>query len=346
VRSKSNGSQVPEERSSLEGDFYFAKGSIVVEETPAPSAVREPATGRLTVRSNVGDAKVYIDGVYEGDTPHTAILKPGAYSIILKKAGYSDAAEDVRVEAGSAKTISIVMEKPAPPPAEARTFTSPTLSATFALIPTGTFTMGSPTNEPGRNDNETQHRVMISQPFYMQTTEVTQWQWEQVMGNNPSYFKNCGTECPVEQVSWNDIQEFIRKLNRIEGTLKYRLPTEAEWEYAARAGTSRDSNDFLSQTVWDSSNSGSKTHPVGQKTPNAWGLYDMHGNVCEWVQDWYGDYSSGSVTDPEGPSSGTRRVLRGGAWGFGAGYRRSAFRLYDAPGTRSDILGFRLLRTR
>jgi formylglycine-generating enzyme required for sulfatase activity len=365
VRTKSGGSQVPEERSSLEGDFYFARGSMVVEELPPP-AVQAPATGQLTVKSNVGGAKVYIDGAYEGEEPVSATLKPATYSIILKKAGYPDATEDVRVEAGGAKTISIVMEKPVLPtpkiepalrPATAiidNSFTSPTLGAKFSLIPAGTFMMGSPSGffsgESGRSPDETQHTVTISRPFYMQTTEVTQGQWKKVMGSNPSYFNSCGNNCPVENVSWNDVQDFIRKLNSTEGMDRYGLPTEAQWEYAARAGTTTrfhtgNGENDLSLAGWYSGNSGSETHPVGQKTPNGWGLYDMHGNVWEWVQDSKRDYSAGSITDPKGPSLGSIRVYRGGSWVNDARNCRSAFRYYENPGALDRHLGFRLLMT-
>jgi formylglycine-generating enzyme required for sulfatase activity len=211
--------------------------------------------------------------------------------------------------------------------------------------------MGSPASESGRDNDETQHQVKISHSFYMQTTEVTQGQWKRVMGNNPSHFNSCGDDCPVEKVSWNDVQEFICKLNSMENTNQYRLPTEAEWEYAARARTatrfySGNSHDDLSRAGWHKGNSGSKTHPVGQKNPNASGLYDMHGNVWEWVQDWKGVYPSGHVTDPEGPSSGSICVLRGGSWHDGAKLCRSAYRSNRAPGFRGYRLGFRLLRTR
>jgi formylglycine-generating enzyme required for sulfatase activity len=196
------------------------------------------------------------------------------------------------------------------------------------------------------------HQVTISNPVYMQTTEVTQGQWQRVMGSNPSRFKDCGGDCPVEQVSWDDVQEFIRKLNGLERTDKYRLPTEAQWEYAARsggkkeewAGTSNESS--LESYAWYDANSGGKTHPVARKQPNGLGLFDMSGNVWEWVQDWYGNYPAGSVTDPEGPSSGSYRVVRGGSWFSDAGYCRSAYRGVIVPGDRNGSLGFRLLRTR
>ncbi len=260
-----------------------------------------------------------------------------------------------------------------------RTFRSPALGAVFVLIPAGTFTMGSPKGESGRFPDETPHRVTISRAFYMQATEVTQDQWKRVMGNNPSYFRNCGDDCPVEQVSWNEVQDFIRRLNQREGTDRYRLPTEAQWEYAARAGTEtaiysgplriRGSNDApdLDAVAWYKGNScvdyaggfdssgwqdrqyscpRSGTHPVGRKAPNAWGLHDMIGNVFEWVQDRMGDYPTGSLTDPEGPSSGSARVRRGCSWGSSARYCRAAFRLKGGdPDARGDGMGFRLVRT-
>jgi len=224
----------------------------------------------------------------------------------------------------------------------------------FVMIPAGTFMMGSLSNEPKRDSDERQHRVIIGKPFYIQTTEVTQGQWREIMGNNPSDFKNCGDDCPVEKVSWNDCQEFIRKLNRQEGTNKYRLPTEAEWEYACRAGTDTPFyfGDCLStdQANYDGNNPmpgcsrgeyRKRTVPVGSFPPNAWGLYDMHGNVWEWCQDWYGDYPSGHVTDPIGPSSGEFRVLRGGSWFSYARRARSANRYWGGPGGRFNRFGFR-----
>ncbi|MDF1591102.1 MAG: SUMF1/EgtB/PvdO family nonheme iron enzyme [Desulfobacterales bacterium] len=204
------------------------------------------------------------------------------------------------------------------------------LGMEFVYIRPGSFTMGSPANESGRDDDEKQHQVTLTKGFYLQTTEVTQGQWQAVMGNNPSNFKNCGESCPVESVSWNDAQAFIQKLNQQDGSDVYRLPTEAEWEYAARAGSATAfANGDISKTGceydanldamgWYCGNSKDTTHKVAQKKSNAWGLYDMHGNVWEWCQDWYGDYSSGSVTDHSGQSSGSSRVLRGGSWDDGA----------------------------
>ena len=229
------------------------------------------------------------------------------------------------------------------------------LGQTFTLLPAGTFAMGSPTDELGRESNETQHQVTLTQPFYMMTTEVTQAQWEAVMGSNPSYFSGCST-CPVEYVSWNDVQSFITQMNlRREGT--YSLPTEAQWEYAARAGsTTAFYNGGITETGWGYDPNldaigwycynSDETHPVAQKTPNGWGLYDMSGNVREWCQDWRDDdyYSSNPVTDPTGPSSGLFRVQRGGSFGSYAGTCRSAERGSAFPTYHFDSLGFRLVR--
>ena len=234
------------------------------------------------------------------------------------------------------------------------------LGQEFKLIPAGTFTMGSPSDEPGRElDEGPQHIVTLTQPFYMMTTEVTQAQWEAVMGSNPSYFSGCPT-CPVEQVSWDDVQKFIAEMNkRGEGT--YGLPTEAQWEYAARAGsTTAFYNGGITETGggydqnldaigWYTYNATSyETNPVAQKEPNAWGLYDMSGNVFEWCRDFYDFfyyYSSSSMTDPTGPSSGFNRVYRGGHWSAVAEECRNASRGGDgSPDIRSSRAGFRLLR--
>ena len=198
-------------------------------------------------------------------------------------------------------------------------------------------------------------QVRISKGFYLGKYEVTQDQWQAVMGNNPSDNSGCGN-CPVEQVSWEDVQVFIGRLNARSGGGRYRLPTEAEWEYAARAGTATDTyagditqpdgNDpVLNGIAWYNQNSGGRTHPVGGKAPNAWGLHDMLGNVWERVGDWYGSYTGGTVTDPAGPGSGVGiLVSRGGGWILNARVCRSAYRQHDLPHSRLSWLGFRLLR--
>jgi len=225
------------------------------------------------------------------------------------------------------------------------------IGMTFVYIKPGTFMMGSPLSELGRESNETQHQVTLTKGFYIQRTEVTQGQWRAVMGNNPSSNSNCGDECPVEMVQWNNVQEFILRLNQKEGGESYRLPTEAEWEYACRAGTNTrfsfgDNDKQLNDYDWYDLNSARQTHWVATKQPNAWGIYDMHGNVSEWCQDWYGPYPSGSVTDPAGPSSGLERVDRGGSAYHPVQECRSAFRFKRVPHSGGSITGFRLARTR
>ena len=209
----------------------------------------------------------------------------------------------------------------------------------------GTFTMGA-TREQGRgvyDDDKPTHSVTLSS-FYLCKYEVTQALWRAVMGDNPSNFK--GDNLPVEKVSWNDCQTFISRLNNLTGK-NFRLPTESEWEYAARGGNrSRgykySGSKVLSDVAWFDDNSGSKTHPVGSKSPNELGLYDMSGNVWEWCSDWYGTYSSSSQTNPTGASSGSYRVFRGGSWFNDARYCRSSYRSNGAPVYRHFGLGLRL----
>jgi len=216
----------------------------------------------------------------------------------------------------------------------------------MVLIRPGKFMMGSPDSEKGRVVHEgPQHEVTISKPFYMGVTEVTQGQYEAIMGKNPSGWK--GATNPVENVSWDDVAQFCKKLSE-KTRQAVRLPTEAEWEYACRAGTQTassfgDDPFALGDYAWWDGNSDKTTHPVGQKKPNAWGLYDMHGNVCEWCADWYGDYPNGAVKDPQGPASGTYRVLRGGCLLTTPSVDRSALRVLDPPSKRTAIYGFRVV---
>ncbi len=208
----------------------------------------------------------------------------------------------------------------------------------------GTFMMGSPKNERERSYDENQHQVILSN-YHIGKYEVTQALWKSVMGNNPSSFK--GDNLPVEQVSWNDCQQYIEKLNQLTGK-KYSLPTEAQWEFAARGGTSSLGYRYagskkLNEIAWHWGNSGSNTHPVGQKQPNELGLHDMNGNVLEWCQDWYGSYPNTVQTDPLGPLSGSYRVNRGGHWGNVAQDCRVAFRHSSTPSESDLNLGFRLV---
>ena len=222
------------------------------------------------------------------------------------------------------------------------------LGMEFMWIPAGRFLMGSPEDEEGRDVIEDQHEVRISEGFWMGKYEVTQGEWEAVLGANPSYFKDCGSRCPVDSVSWFDTEEFMQRLNGRESGkgYRYRLPTEAEWEYAARAGTTRARYGELGEIAWYDENSGDRTHPVGQKQANAWDLHDMLGNVSEWTGDWGAMYPSGSVTDPQSPSTGWGRVYRGGSSSHGARDVRSAARIGGWPGRRAYHIGFRLVRTK
>ena len=210
----------------------------------------------------------------------------------------------------------------------------------FVSVPAGSFAMGDSKEGPV-------HQVTFTQGFQLQSTELTQAQWQAVMGTNPSYTK--GDNLPVESVSWNDSQSFLTQLNaKTQGG--YRLPTEAEWEYAARAGSTTayacgDEESCLAEMAWYIPNAKDMPHPVGQLKANAWGLYDMHGNISEWVQDLYAPYTEGAQSNPTGPEKGDYRIQRGGHWGTYADRCRSASRQYGDPGGSDRNLGFRLARS-
>ncbi|PIE71669.1 MAG: sulfatase [Deltaproteobacteria bacterium] len=263
------------------------------------------------------------------------------------------------------------------PTAAARPAYVNSIGMKFSFVPAGSFRMGSPETEPGRETDETLHTVRITHGFYLSQTEVTQRQWYDVMKTRPAAFSDCGGRCPVENVSWNDCMAFIRQLNTKERTKKYRLPTEAEWEYACRAGTTTafssgpitdlhcGHDPHLDTVAWYCGNTGKaqpvhdlKPQPVGKKAPNAWGLYDMHGNVQEWCLDacnWRRLFSreTGALThtytgDQVNPISrhGEKRILRGGSWNLSARLARAANRSYYSPTYRRNDIGFRLVRTR
>jgi len=203
----------------------------------------------------------------------------------------------------------------------------------------GRFLMGSPITEEGRDDDERQHEVILTRGFWLAETACTQALWEAVMGENPSRAR--GPQRPVEQVSWEDVQGLLARLNAGAQPMRFRLPTEAEWEYACRAGTDT-AYSFGDTFDTKLANNGGETVDVHSLPPNPWGLYEMHGNVWEWCQDWFGDYPAGPVVDPGGPASGGRRVLRGGGWFYDARSLRSASRYHGAPGDRCGDFGFRL----
>ena len=277
-----------------------------------------------------------------------SVEKNRTYVLVLNQMGMSSNPADVST---TASTVSVSpVQVPAVP--------SNTISDDAITIPVkdgicikmvkveaGTFMMGatSEMKNPFRNERPV-HQVTLTNDYYMGKYEVTQALWEAVMGSNPSYFK--GDNLPVEEVSWNDCQEFISKLNSLTGR-KFRLPTEAEWEYAARGGKKSrgyqySGNSNISDVAWYDGNSGSKTHPVGTKQANELGIYDMTGNVLEWCQDWYGSYYSSSQTNPTGADSGSGRVYRGGGWGRNAVDCRLSYRSCSTPFYRSSYLGLRL----
>jgi formylglycine-generating enzyme required for sulfatase activity len=214
----------------------------------------------------------------------------------------------------------------------------------FVPIPAGRFIMGS-TSAEASNDEQPLHEVEISQSFEIGQYEVTQHQWEAVMGHNPSRFT--GENRPVEMVSWEDVVAFLGTLNQREDGYTYRLPTEAEWEYACRAGTTEDRYGDLEAVAWYAQNAGQETHPVGEKQANPWGLYDCLGNVREWVADWYSSstYHESPSVDPTGPATGYSRVLRGGSWSFDPSFVRAAYRSLNEPSVRDGDIGVRVVRT-
>jgi formylglycine-generating enzyme required for sulfatase activity len=228
------------------------------------------------------------------------------------------------------------------------------------LIRPGEFLMGSPDSDKDAHGHERpRHQVRITKAFYLGKYPVTQGQYQRLMGKNPSWFSKSGkgkgktgkedtSQAPVENVSWNDAVEFCKRLSEKEKR-EYRLPTEAQWEYACRAGSQTrwcfgDEKAGLGEYGWFEGNSGRRTHPVGQKKPNAWGLYDMHGNVWEWCRDWWGKdyYPKSPADDPPGPQAGARRVLRGGCWYIHAAHCRSAERFSFPPEIRGNCQGLRV----
>jgi formylglycine-generating enzyme required for sulfatase activity len=248
---------------------------------------------------------------------------------------------------------------PGDPPIRGKAFVIPSCGVKLNWVAAGRFQMGSPVGEAGRSSDEgPQTEVTISRGFWLGIFTVTQDEWkavaEDVSGLNakPSYFR--GNQLPVEQVSWDDCQKWLQELNTMEEAgnrlphgFQYRLPTEAEWEFVCRAGTATrfhfgDADGQLSEYAWHSGNSGAKTHSVGEKKPNGWGFHDMHGNVWEWCENWYGPLPGGSVTDPQGPVFGAKRVFRGGSWGMGSSRCRSAYRVWNKPGYRDYTIGFRI----
>ena len=321
-----------------------------------------PRYGVLDLQTSPAKASVMIDGKEMGVTPQ--IIKNiliGKRSITLKKEGYETLTKNVTIEEGKVQPEKLTLQKKTEQqpiavtqPQENKATTSVNgytetvkgLNLQMVYVEGGTFTMGA-TPEQGSEayDHEKPaHKVTLSS-YYIGKFEVTQVQWRAIMGKNPSSFT--GDNNPVERVSWNEAQEFCQKLSTLTGK-KYRLPTEAEWEYAARGGNKSkgykySGSNTIGDVAWYSSNSGRKTHPVGQKQPNELGIYDMSGNLWEWCYDWKGSYSSSPQTNPTGPTSGSTRVFRGGSWEYTAKICRVAYRDGNFPGIRGSYLGLRVV---
>ncbi len=310
------------------------------------SDIKPAKTFRLFVETMPENARVRILNI--PPVYHPGIkLKPGSYHIEVSAKRYAKQKKWVSLD-NTDKTVKFILQKK-PFFIQGRKAVN-SMDMNFVFLKPGEFSMGSSLGETGRKSDEIQHHVTLYKGLYMQTTEVTQGQWKSLMGDTPSFFSGCGADCPVEQVTWHDVQQFIKKLNKREKTNKYRLPTEAEWEYACRAGVEGfrffygDNINDLGKYCWHRDNSKDTTHRVAQKKANKWGLYDMHGNVWEWCQDNYGSYSNNPETDPTGPSRGSEKVFRGGAWNVVPSAIRCAFRGYIEPAERLRLLGFRLVR--
>jgi formylglycine-generating enzyme required for sulfatase activity len=351
VMEASGGEQTAWDSSSLTGSFYFAgtggQAASTSEVERRPVITVEKAYGGVEIEVRTAGT-LYLDGtpqvpVPAGGTARIADLEAGSHSL------------EMRYENGKHEELSVTVEKDRTVQAAFSYMEMPPPPEGFVLVETGTFQMGS---TDGEVDEKPVHRVTISRYFYMSQYEVTQKQWREVMGTSPSYFT--GDDLPVEQVSWYEAVEYCNRLSLKEGLTPcysgsgdrircdfsangYRLPTEAEWEYAARGGNRSQGYAYSGSNEaggvgWYYENSGNRTHPVGRARPNELGLYDMSGNVWEWCWDWYADYNSS-------PILGSNRVLRGGSWRNSAGYLRAAYRKYDTPSSRGNYLGFRLVRT-
>ena len=337
---------------------------------PITAAVQQKQT--LTIKYIPSSATVLVDNkMVRGNNGVVRITLPvGQHSYIVASDGYESEEGTVKLKASAPSNLQIQLSKEAiaavPTVNEiAQQAPSSSSSSSVSLggntisipvkngisidmvkVEAGTFMMGA-TSEMKKpyTDEKPVHQVTLTNDYYMGKYEVTQALWQAVMGSNPSKFKS--RNLPVEQVSWDDCQEFINKLNSITG-MRFRLPTEAEWEYAARGGKKSKGYQYsgsskMSEVAWYTANSGSKTHPVGKKQANELGLYDMTGNVLEWCQDWYGSYVSSSQTNPTGAFSGFFRVFRGGSWYGNAGNCRSSCRDSYNPGNRNFDLGLRLV---
>ena len=320
--------------------------------------------GNLSVNFKPFGSDVYVDGVKVGQSPSVFNgLLVGNHNVEVRKSGYTTSRQTVTISEGQAASISGSLTSSASSSnANVLSSSGTSLSGNTITIPVknginiemvkveaGSFDMGATPEmrslQYPYDDEKPDHRVTLTKNYYIGKYEVTQALWQVVMGNNPSRFT--GDDLPVERVSWKRCQDFISKLNSLTGK-RFRLPTEAEWEYAARGGNKSrgyrySGSNTLDDVAWYGDNSGSKTHAVGTKQPNELGIYDMSGNVSEWCQDWRGSYSSSPQTNPTGAVSGSYRVDRGGSWLYSAWFSRSSSRGGRTPGGRDGDLGLRLV---
>ncbi|MCX6560596.1 MAG: SUMF1/EgtB/PvdO family nonheme iron enzyme [Candidatus Aminicenantes bacterium] len=301
------------------------------KKNPNPAAGPIGPTGNIQIESTPTGAKVYRGGADTGLKTNTTLhgVPVGAQTIKLALDGYKDYEQSVDVQEGQTAEIKATL------------ILNSILEPVLVRIPGGTFLMGSDSEE-ALPEEKPVHQVTVS-GFQIGKFEVTQEQWFSVMGTNPSVFR--GDRLPVDNLQWDDCQAYIEKLNAATGK-RYRLPTEAEWEFACRAGTTGDRYGELNSIAWYNGNSGGTTHDVGGKQPNGYGLYDMLGNAFEWCWDWYGDYTADTQINPKGPDTPTpgtpHHILRGGSWLLEAVAARAPFRSLHVPAHKADVLGFRV----
>ena len=317
------------------------KKTIVIKEGEALTINETLQTGKeISISTDQSGDKIYVDGNYIGTSPISSNLSYGSHEIKAERNGKTVSKTINVMQSGGENSVKLAF-------IENQTFTVKGVTFTMIAVEGGTFQMGA-TSEQGSDAYDREkpvHSVTLSD-YYIGETEVTQELWEAVMGRNPSDFK--GSKKPVESISWNDCQKFIKKLNKITGK-NFRFPTEAEWEYAARGGNKSkgykySGSNTIGNVAWyDGNRSSFTTHDVKTKQANELGIYDMSGNVFEWCQDWFGSYSSGSQTNPTGPTSGSDRVLRGGSWDFEARCCRVSCHEYADPVSRVYRIGFRLI---
>ncbi len=362
VAKVSKNQQEPQEWSKLNVTNFYLKTQPKTITTTTTTESEEPEDIKIVKKKAKGSVQItteiagtlYIDDTESGKIAQGDVLDfqltIGAHTLEIR--GDENWTQAIKVEQSNPLELTVKTTKKK---ASTNTTTSTTTTnnkakdqpffCNMVYVEGSTFTMGDTWGDGGQTDEKPTHQVTLSS-YYIGKYEITQRQYNEIMGSNPSRFSGCD-ECPVENVNWYDAQEFISKLNARTGQT-YRLPTEAEWEFAARGGKKSNGTKWAGSSNifdvgWNTDNSSSKTHSVGGKKPNELGIYDLTGNVWEWCQDWYGTYSSGSQTNPQGATSGSDRVNRGGSWGINVAFCRVCARGSNTPAYRITDLGFRLV---